>query len=214
LNVDQKATKEEIRKAYRKVLRILARLVITRLSTYSWKSNSNVGFFSQAALLHHPDKAAEGQRQEAEVRFKAVSEAYEILYDDQKRHLYDVHGMSAFNGSNPGMAGGQPDLDDLLASMFGMDMGGGMGGMPGFGGPGGPGGRAARPRKGQPVEQKYEVSLEDLYKGRTVKFASTKNVVCNHCKGKGGKEKATPKKCSACNGLGKCTPQPQNKDIS
>jgi DnaJ family protein A protein 2 len=109
--------------------------------------------------------------------------------------------MSAFDGSgNPGM-GGAPDLDDLLSQMFGM---GGPGGMPGMGGmPGyGPGGTRNMPRKSPNEEQKYEVSLEDLYKGRTVKFASTKNVICSLCKGKGGKEKASAKKCSTCDGHG------------
>lgn len=103
--------------------------------------------------------------------------------------------MSAFDGSGrPGGMGGGPDLDDILASMFGMNMGGA--GMPGFAGPG-------RRRKGPNEEQQYTVSLEDLYKGRTVKFASTKNVICTLCKGKGGKEKATPKKCSTCGGQGR-----------
>jgi DnaJ family protein A protein 2 len=136
------------------------------------------------------------------VRFKAVQEAYDILYDDDKRHLYDTHGMSAFNGSGePGMAGA-PDLDDLLAQMFGGGMGG-MGGMPGMGGMGGmPGGRPNKPRKSPNEEQDYEVSLEDLYKGKTVKFSSVKNIICGLCKGKGGKEKATAKKCSTCDGLG------------
>jgi DnaJ family protein A protein 2 len=111
--------------------------------------------------------------------------------------------MAAFNGSGePGMAGA-PDLDDILAQMFGASMGGGMGGMPGMGGMGGmPGGHPNRPRKSRNEEQDYEVSLEDLYKGKTVRFTSTKNVICGHCKGKGGKEKATAKKCSTCDGHG------------
>lgn len=112
--------------------------------------------------------------------------------------------MGAFNGSGePGMGAG-PDLDDILAQMFG-GMGGmggmpGMGPMPGMGGmPGDPGGR---PRKSRNEEQDYEVGLADLYKGKTVKFASVKNVICSLCNGKGGKEKAKAKKCSTCDGVG------------
>ncbi|KAF3483277.1 LDJ2 protein [Arthroderma uncinatum] len=153
----------------------------------------------QLALQHHPDKVQEDGRKEAEIKFKAVSQAYEILYDEEKKHIYDTHGMSAFDGSGrPGGMGGGPDLDDILASMFGMNMGGG-GGMPGFDPRGGMPGRR---RKGPNEEQQYTVSLEDLYKGRTVKFASTKNIICSSCKGKGGKEKAVPKKCSSCGGQG------------
>lgn len=152
----------------------------------------------KAALQHHPDKVAEDQREEADVKFKAVSQAYEILHDEEKRHLYDTHGMAAFDPSRGGPGGpGGPDLDDILAQMFGM--GGGGGGMPpGFGGPPGP----KRQRKGQSEEQQYQVSLEELYKGKTVKFASTKNVICSHCKGSGGKEKAQPKTCERCQGKG------------
>lgn len=148
----------------------------------------------QAALGSHPDKVPEEEREAAEVKFKMVQQAYDILYDEEKRHLYDTHGMGAFNGSgDPGMGAG-PDLDDILAQMFGGM--GGMGGMPG-------GARPKKPRRSPNEEQKYEVSLEDLYKGRTVKFASTKNVICSLCKGKGGKEKAQAKKCSTCDGQGK-----------
>ena len=33
----------------------------------------------------------------------------------------------------------------------------------------------------------YEVSLEDMYNGRTAHFSLEKNVVCGHCNGSGGK---------------------------
>lgn len=119
--------------------------------------------------------------------------------------MYDQHGMAAFEkgGANgfPGGAGG-PDLDDILAQMFGgggMPGMGGMGGMPG----GGPGER--RRGKGRNEVQQYEVTLEMLYKGKTTRFASTKNVICDHCKGSGGKEKAKAKQCDSCKGRGTTT---------
>ncbi|KAK2740116.1 hypothetical protein FQN57_006231 [Myotisia sp. PD_48] len=164
LSIEKSASKDEIRKAYRK-----------------------------AALQYHPDKVPEDQRQEAEIKFKSVSRAYEILYDEQKRHIYDTQGMSAFDGSgNAGMPGGV-DMDDVLASMFGMHMGG-MGGHD-FGG-------RPQKRRGHDEVEHYPVTLEDLYKGKTVKFASTKNILCSQCKGRGGKEKAEPKRCSTCSGRG------------
>lgn len=150
-------------------------------------------------MASHPDKVPEDERPIAEIKFKSVQEAYEILYDEDKRDLYDRQGMSAFNGSGePGMGAG-PDLDDLLAQMFGM---GGMGGgMPGMGGMGGMGGHGV-PRKSPDTVEDYEVTLEDFYKGKTVKFTSTKNVICSLCKGKGGREKAKAKTCSTCEGQG------------
>lgn len=123
--------------------------------------------------------------------------------------MYDMHGMAAFEKGMPGGggAGGGPDLDDILAQMFGgMGGGGGFEGMHGsFGGGGGgmPGG-GARSRKSRNEMQEYEVTLEDLYKGKTTRFSSTKNVICEHCKGSGGKERAKAKNCGTCDGKGMC----------
>ncbi|CAE7034038.1 hypothetical protein PTNB85_03745 [Pyrenophora teres f. teres] len=180
LEIEKGASKTEIKKAYHK-----------------------------AALAHHPDKVAEDDRAEAEIRFKAAKQAYEILSDDDKRNMYDTHGMAAFDPSNGGMGGGGPDMDDIFAQMFGgmggfggMPGMGGMGGMPGMGGMGGmPGGRNV-PRKGRSVEQEYEVTLEELYKGKTTKFSNTKNIICSLCKGSGGKQGAKSNACAVCNGRG------------
>ncbi|KAF2397635.1 DnaJ-domain-containing protein [Trichodelitschia bisporula] len=151
--------------------------------------------YHKAALSSHPDKVPHHERDTAEVRFKAVSRAYEILSDDQNRHLYDAHGPGAFTpgGGPPPGFGGETNLEDILEQMFGM---GGMGGMPG--------GRSApqAPRKGPPEEQEYEVTLENLYTGKTTKFQATKKVICTGCKGSGGKERAKAHECSTCAGKG------------
>nr|POF14224.1 dnaj protein like xdj1 [Quercus suber] len=166
--------------------------------------------YQVTALSSHPDKVPEDQREEADIKFKAVSQAYEILSNDETRDMYDQHGMAAFE-KGAGMGGGAgPDLDDILAQMFG-GMGGGafegmhgsFGGAAGMGGAG-PGGRRRR-GKGQPEVQQYEITLEELYKGKTTRFASTKNVICEHCKGTGGKEKAKAKTCETCKGRGSTT---------
>ena len=102
--------------------------------------------------------------------------------------------MSAFDSVFGNDMGAGPDLDDMLSQMFGM-----AGGMP----PGFRGSRPRRSRKGDDEEHPYQVTLEDLYKGKTTKFASTKNVICSHCKGSGGKEKAKAKQCASCQGKGR-----------
>ena len=107
--------------------------------------------------------------------------------------MYDNHGMSAFDSAHGNGMGAGPDLEEMLSQMFGL--GGGM--PPGFGGPG-----PMRSRKGHDEEHPYQVTLEDLYKGKTAKFASTKDIICNHCKGTGGKEKAKSKPCAPCLGKG------------
>lgn len=111
---------------------------------------------------------------------------------------FEKGGASGFPGGGPG----GPDLDDILAQMFGGmggmpgGMGGGFEGMPGMGGPG------RGPRKSRNEVQEYEVTLEELYKGKTTRFSSTKNVICSLCSGSGGKEKAKAKKCGTCDGKG------------
>ena len=99
----------------------------------------------------------------------------------------------------PGMGAGV-DMDDLLAQMFGG--GTGMGGMPGMNGARGP----RKQKKGADEEKDCEVSLEELYKGKTKRFAVTKNVLCRHCKGRGAKEGAKAKECGSCKGKGKSAP--------
>lgn len=124
-----------------------------------------------------------------------MSKAYEILYDDDKKHLYDQHGMAAFDPAHGHGMGPEVDLEEMLQHMFG------MGGMPqGFGGPG-----VHKPQKGEDEEHPYQVTLEELYKGKTAKFSSKKNVICKHCNGTGGKEKAKSKQCASCQGRGRTT---------
>ena len=108
--------------------------------------------------------------------------------------------MSAFEAGNGNGMGGGPDLEEMLQQMFGM---GGGGPPPGFPNMGGGGGRPQKPRKGENEELPYEVTLEDLFKGKTAKFTAKKSVICSHCKGSGGKEKAKPKQCASCQGRGK-----------
>jgi DnaJ family protein A protein 2 len=79
------------------------------------------------------------------------------------------------------------DPTEMFAQMFG---GGGFG-MP----------RERGPRKGKDLVHRVNVTLEDLYKGKTTKLALTKHVICSKCSGKGGKAGAV-RSCGSCNGRG------------
>ncbi|CAK7205730.1 DnaJ-like protein xdj1 [Sporothrix eucalyptigena] len=135
------------------------------------------------------DKVPEEQRAQSEVKFKQVTQAYEILRDDEKRQLYDQFGMAAFDPSRGGPGDAGVDLNDMLAQMFGMNVGGSAG-------------NHGRPRRGQDEEQQYKVTLEELYKGKTVKFAANKRIICSQCKGSGAKDKVKPQQCDRCKGSG------------
>jgi DnaJ homolog subfamily A member 2 len=148
--------------------------------------------YRKAALQHHPDKVPEDRREASEAKFKAVKQAYEILKEDQTRALYDAGGMEALKR---GMPGDGPDMDDILSQMFGFGFGGAGGGRPGR--------PDAGPRRGPDDEQEYHVTLEELYKGKTVKFQAQKQIICETCKGSGAKEKVQPQECDFCKGQGK-----------
>ena len=88
--------------------------------------------------------------------------------------MYDESGLEGMK--NGGGMAPDADLADLLNHMFGPGVagfGGGMGGM----------GDMSGGRKSRDAVQEFEVSLEDLYKGKQVKMMSKRKVVCTTCKG-------------------------------
>ena|ERR1719265_697344 len=76
--------------------------------------------------------------------------------------------------------------------IFDMFFGGGMRG---------PRGGHERERRGRDMVHPLKVSLEELYNGATRQLALNKNVICNKCNGKGGKDGAV-QQCSGCQGNG------------
>ncbi|XP_077174479.1 dnaJ homolog subfamily A member 4 isoform X1 [Paroedura picta] len=133
--------------------------------------------YRKLALKYHPDKnPSEGER------FKLISQAYEVLSDPKKRDLYDQGGEQAIKEG--GLSGGTFSSPMDIFDMF-------------FGG----GGRMNRERRGKNVVHQLSVSLEDLYNGTTRKLALQKNVICDKCKGYGGKKGAV-EKCPTCKGRG------------
>ena len=86
--------------------------------------------YRSLAKKYHPDLHPDN-REEAEAKFKEISEAYEVLSDPDKRSRYDQYGFAGVNGDFG--AGGfnmndfthGDDLNDILNDLFGGMFGGG-----------------------------------------------------------------------------------------
>ncbi len=144
----------------------------------------------------HPDRNPEDTR--AEVRFKEVSEAYEVLKDPQKRAAYDHFGHAAFEGGMgaAGARGFGPDfassMSDIFDDLFGEFMGGRRGQRP----------RSSRER-GADLRYNLEIALAEAYEGKTAQICVPTSVSCETCSGSGARAGTKPTTCPTCGGYGK-----------
>ena len=159
LGVSKSATKEEIKKAFKKL-----------------------------AMQYHPDRAPEEKKKEHEEKFKEINEAVSVLGDEKKRQQYDQFGSAAFSGAGAGGAGYQQgfdysdvmsqfrsgmfgDFDDIFDQLFG-----------------GRGGGRQRVRRGSDLLYETEITLEEAYAGAAKTISLNKLERCSDCQGKGAHE--------------------------
>src|SRR5829696_1673326 len=149
--------------------------------------------YRKLAMQFHPDRNP-GDKS-AEQRFKDISEAYDILKDDQKRAAYDRFGHAAFDGGSrgPGDFGFSGGFSDIFEEMFGA-MGAGR--------------RAqAGPARGSDLRYNIEVSLEDAFKGKQTTVRVNTFGQCDACKGTGAEPSSRPATCRTCQGHGRVRAQ-------
>ena len=72
--------------------------------------------YRRLALLFHPDKNPENQ--EAEEKFKQISEAYRILADTERRQLYDLYGDAGLAGLDLEDFNGFKDIFNSFGEAF------------------------------------------------------------------------------------------------
>lgn len=154
--------------------------------------------YRKLARKLHPDVAGP----EGAEKFKAVTAAYEVLSNEEKRRMYDMGGEDALRGgfAGGGAGGFEGAFEDIFSSFFG---GAGAGGFSGFGG--GFGGAAqprSRSQRGRDILVKLDLELEDVIFGADKKLGFESLVECNTCHGSMAAPGTTPVTCSNCRGSG------------
>ena len=158
--------------------------------------------YRRLARKHHPDLNP-GDKS-AEITFKEINAAYEVLSNPEKRKKYDQFGdqweyaeQFAKAGSREGVRwdfskggtafeyGDLSDFGDIFSSLFGdSDIGSRM---------------KRGPQRGQDIESPIEVSLEEAYHGSTRVIQLETAEPCTAC---GGTGKVGNRVCTICNGAG------------
>jgi molecular chaperone DnaJ len=156
--------------------------------------------YRKLAMKHHPDRNPGDAA--AEKKFKEISEAYEVLGNDQKRAAYDRFGHAAFDqggagaGAHPGFGGGfASGFADIFDEMFGEFSQGQRGG-PGRG-------------SGQGADLRFnmEITLTEAYQGKKTTIRVPTSIQCGDCRGTGAAGAAAPVVCVTCRGHGRVRSQ-------
>ena len=162
---------------------------------------------------NHPDRNPDNKP--AEDRYKAVSEAKEVLTDPAKRKEYDetrrlfagggfgrrFNGGDFTGGFGVGGDGAEFNLNDLFDAAGrtgGTNIGDLFGGLFGRGAPP----RPSRPRRGNDLETEAELSFLEATKGVAMPLRLTSPAPCTNCHGSGARPGTSPKVCPTCNGSG------------
>jgi molecular chaperone DnaJ len=155
--------------------------------------------YRKLAMKYHPDRNPGDAS--AEAKFKAISEAYDVLKDPQKRAAYDRYGHEAFtqgmNGGGGGGFGGGPfggrgdfaDIGDIFETIFGGAFGGG-------------GAQRQPNRRGADLRYDMQVSLEEAFHGKTTEIEIEVSQACETCDGSGATPGTSERQCNLCHGIG------------
>ena len=141
------------------------------------------------ARQYHPDVNNDPTAGE---RFKEISEAYEVLSDDQKRSAYDRFGHAGVNNGGGGFSGFGSDFGSV-ADIFEEFFGGAFGGR-----------RRERrgPRRGADLRYDLNISFEEAVFGIEREIEVTRPEVCDRCNGNGAEPGTSPITCPTCSGSG------------
>src|SRR5437762_7685052 len=139
----------------------------------------------------HPDR--QGGCKNAEARFKAVNEAYDVLKDRQKRAAYDRFGRAAFNNGGDGdpfADAGFNGFSDIFSTIFGEFMD--------------PRGARQNAARGADLRYDLELTLEEAFAGVEKTISVEALAPCDICHGRGCTQTdRCADTCQTCGGMGK-----------
>ncbi len=156
--------------------------------------------YRSLAMKYHPDRNPGDAA--AEVKFREVTEAYEVLKDGQKRAAYDRYGHAAFaQGAGAGAGfggfnfdfGGAGGFGSIFEDIFSEFMGGAAG-------------RRSSQYEGQrgaDIRYDLEITLEEAFAGVTKEIEIQTAVRCEDCGGTGAAEGSKAETCDMCRGTGR-----------
>jgi molecular chaperone DnaJ len=151
--------------------------------------------YRKLAMACHPDR--NNGSKESEEKFKAITEAYDVLRDPNKRAIYDRYGEAGLRGGAGGFH--HVDLSEAL-NIFMRDLGG-LGGFSDlFGGGGGGGGGG--PRTGADIKMQMPMTLAEVATGVEKTVTVRLLEPCDRCDGRGAEPGSSPITCSTCAGSG------------
>ena len=148
--------------------------------------------YRKLAMKHHPDRAGDKDKGQAETKFKEAAEAYEVLSDPQKRQGYDQYGHQ---GVGAGHDFQHMNVEDIF-SMFNLDeiFGGGRRRAGGGG--------AAGATRGFDLETQVALTLQEVAVGAEKTIEFEKHDHCSKCAGSGAKPGTRSATCVQCGGAG------------
>jgi molecular chaperone DnaJ len=149
--------------------------------------------YRKLALKHHPDRNPGDKA--AEDKFKEAAEAYSVLADTDKRHMYDRFGHAGLGGAATG------GFDPSVFTGF-EDILGGLGDIFGVGDMFGGGRRRGGPQRGADLRYDLEISFEESARGAETSIQIPRQESCDTCHGTGAAPGSKPMTCPQCQGRG------------